>query len=57
MKSKLCLANMTAFCDEMTNSVDEGKVVGAFCLDFSKAFSSNSQSCSQMRERVTGREC
>lgn len=53
-KSKLCLANLTAFCDEMTSSADEGKSVSVIYFDFSKVFSTNSQSFSQMRERVDG---
>lgn len=43
-----------SFCDEMISSVDEGKSVGVICLDFSKVFSTNSQSCSQMTEIGNG---
>ncbi|CAM5073894.1 unnamed protein product [Natator depressus] len=37
-KGKSCLTNLIAFYDEITGSVDAGKVVYVFFLGFSKAF-------------------
>ncbi|CAM5146132.1 unnamed protein product [Natator depressus] len=43
-KGKSCLTNLIAFYDEITGSVDEGKVVDMLFLDFSKAFDTVSHS-------------
>ncbi|CAM5077342.1 unnamed protein product [Eretmochelys imbricata] len=43
-KGKSCLANLIAFYDEITGSVDEGKAVDVLFLDFSKAFDTISHS-------------
>ncbi|KAG6932917.1 hypothetical protein G0U57_020385, partial [Chelydra serpentina] len=43
-KGKSCLTNLTAFHDEITGSVDEGKAVDVLFLDFSKAFDTVSHS-------------
>lgn len=43
MKSKSCLTNLTAFHDEMTSSVDDGKAVDIVYLDFSKALNTVSR--------------
>lgn len=38
IKGKLCLTNLTVFCDEMTGLLNEGRAVDVVYLDFSKAF-------------------
>lgn len=38
MKGKLCLTNVIAFCDKMTDLMHEGRVVGIFYLSFSNLF-------------------
>ncbi|CAM4617638.1 unnamed protein product [Caretta caretta] len=43
-KGKSCLTNLIAFYDEITGSVDEGKAVDVFFLDFSKALDTVSHS-------------
>ncbi|CAM4664489.1 unnamed protein product [Lepidochelys kempii] len=43
-KGRSCLTNLIAFYDEITGSVDEGKTVDIFFLDFSKAFDTVSHS-------------
>ncbi|CAM5111572.1 unnamed protein product [Natator depressus] len=43
-KGKSCLTNLIAFCDEITGSVDEAKVVDVLFLDFSKGFDTVSHS-------------
>ncbi|CAM5084992.1 unnamed protein product [Natator depressus] len=43
-KGKSCLANLIAFYDKITGSVDEGKAVDVLFLDFSKAFDTVSHS-------------
>ncbi|KAK4829460.1 hypothetical protein QYF61_004678 [Mycteria americana] len=44
MKGRSCLTNLISFYDKVTRLVDEGKAVGAVCLDFSKAFGTLSHS-------------
>lgn len=36
--NKLCLSNLIAFCDGMTDWAEEERAVNVVCLDFSKAF-------------------
>lgn len=38
MKGKSCLTNVIAFCDKMTDLMDEGRVVGIFNLSFCDVF-------------------
>ena len=37
-KSKLCLTNLTAFCDEVNDSVDKMRSMDAVYLDFRRSF-------------------
>ena len=43
-KSKSCLTNLIAFCNEVTGAVEERKAVDVVYLDFSKAFDTVSYS-------------
>ncbi|KAK4829451.1 hypothetical protein QYF61_004669 [Mycteria americana] len=43
-RGRSCLTNLISFYDKVTRLVDEGKAVGAVCLDFSKAFGTLSHS-------------
>jgi len=36
--SKLCLTNLTAFCDEVNGSVDKMRAVDAVCLGCRRSF-------------------
>ncbi|CAM4538200.1 unnamed protein product [Lepidochelys olivacea] len=53
-KGKSCLTNLIAFYDEITGSVDEGKVVDVLFLDFSKVFDTVSRSILASKSKKYG---
>jgi len=55
-KGKSCLTNLIAFCDGMSDWVDEGRAVNVVYLDFSHAFDTVSRNILIGKPRKCGLE-